>query len=70
LTQFGLISIIIGRNWIFLIPIVEGYEMVLSEYILKEQNKINLVEVGYFVYYTDVLALKKWGRHPFIPAYF
>jgi hypothetical protein len=40
------------------IPIVEKYETVLSKYILKEQNIMNIVEVGYSVYHTDVLGTR------------
>jgi len=40
------------------IPIVEKNETALSKYILKEQNIMNIVEVGYSVYHTDVLGTR------------
>ena len=40
------------------LPIIETDEQVLSKYILKEQNIMNIIEVGYTVYQADVLVTR------------
>jgi hypothetical protein len=40
----------------FKIPIVEKDELAMSKYVLKEKNIMYVIEVGYSVYQSDILA--------------
>jgi hypothetical protein len=49
---------VIVKKMQFKIPIVEKDEIALSKYIMKEQNVMNIIEVGYTVYQSDVLGTR------------
>jgi hypothetical protein len=49
---------VIAKKMQYKIPIVETDEFALSKYVMKEQNIMNIIEIGFSVYKADVLETR------------